>query len=202
MGRLTFALNVTLDGCCDHREGVADDALHRYYTRLMDEAGGMLFGRVTYELMESQHVPRRGEPAGGDRGAQATHATRPASGKPEARGRARADGADRRVPPGGAPGPGGARADAVCRPEPVVAHEAPRRETLQVRRDGAALPPEIGRAGEGGGRASWVAPVEARARTESLRSISSVSVPMKVTVADPGNPSREKSARVTAPSPG
>jgi dihydrofolate reductase len=53
MGLLTFALNVTLDGCCDHREGIADDALLRYYTRLMDEAGGMLFGRVTYELMES-----------------------------------------------------------------------------------------------------------------------------------------------------
>src|SRR5438477_9421035 len=53
MGLLTFALNVTLDGCCDHREGVADDALLRYYTRLMDEAGGMLFGRTTYEMMES-----------------------------------------------------------------------------------------------------------------------------------------------------
>jgi dihydrofolate reductase len=53
MGLLTFALNVTLDGCCDHREGVADDALLRYYTRLMDEAGGMLFGRVTYEMMEN-----------------------------------------------------------------------------------------------------------------------------------------------------
>jgi len=53
MGLLTFALNVTLDGCCDHREGVADDALLRYYTRLMDAAGGMLFGRTTYEMMES-----------------------------------------------------------------------------------------------------------------------------------------------------
>ena len=53
MGLLTFAINVTADGCCDHREGIADDALLRYYTRLMDAAGGMLFGRVTYELMES-----------------------------------------------------------------------------------------------------------------------------------------------------
>jgi dihydrofolate reductase len=53
MGLLTFALNVTLDGCCDHREAVADDALLRYYTRLMDDAEGMLFGRATYELMES-----------------------------------------------------------------------------------------------------------------------------------------------------
>jgi dihydrofolate reductase len=53
MGLLTFALNVTLDGCCDHREGIADDELHEYFTRLMDSAGAMLFGRTTYELMES-----------------------------------------------------------------------------------------------------------------------------------------------------
>ena len=53
MGLLTFALNVTLDGCCDHREAIADDALLRYYTRMMDGVGGMLFGRVTYEMMES-----------------------------------------------------------------------------------------------------------------------------------------------------
>jgi len=53
MGLLTFALNVTLDGCCDHREMIADDALLRFYTRMMDEAGGMLFGRTTYELMEN-----------------------------------------------------------------------------------------------------------------------------------------------------
>src|SRR5262249_31099622 len=52
MGLLTFALNVTLDGCCDHREGVANDELLRYWTRVMDAAGAMLFGRRTYELME------------------------------------------------------------------------------------------------------------------------------------------------------
>jgi dihydrofolate reductase len=52
MGLLTFGLNVTLDGCCDHRAGVVDEELHRYWTRLMDAAGGMLFGRRTYELME------------------------------------------------------------------------------------------------------------------------------------------------------
>ena len=52
MGLLTFALNVTLDGCCDHREGVVDDEMLRYWTRLMDSAGAMLFGRRTYELME------------------------------------------------------------------------------------------------------------------------------------------------------
>jgi len=52
MGLLTFALNVTLDGCCDHRVGIADDELHDYFTQLMDDAGAMLFGRTTYELME------------------------------------------------------------------------------------------------------------------------------------------------------
>jgi dihydrofolate reductase len=52
MGLLTFALNVTLDGCDDHREGIADEELHDYFTELMDAAGAMLFGRTTYELME------------------------------------------------------------------------------------------------------------------------------------------------------
>jgi dihydrofolate reductase len=52
MGLLTFSFNVTLDGCVDHQEGIADDETHAYYTRLMDEAGAMLWGRVTYEMME------------------------------------------------------------------------------------------------------------------------------------------------------
>src|SRR3954466_1414736 len=53
MGLLTFSINVTLDGCVDHREGIADDETHAYFTRLMDEAGAMLWGRITYEMMES-----------------------------------------------------------------------------------------------------------------------------------------------------
>ncbi|MGW4945941.1 dihydrofolate reductase family protein [Actinoplanes sp. NPDC004185] len=53
MGLLTFSLNVTLDGCVDHQEGIADDETHAFFTRLMDESGAMLWGRVTYELMES-----------------------------------------------------------------------------------------------------------------------------------------------------
>jgi len=52
-GTLTFALNVTLDGCCDHREGIADDELHDHYTQLIGTAGAMLFGRTTYEMMEA-----------------------------------------------------------------------------------------------------------------------------------------------------
>ena len=53
MGILTFSLNLTLDGCVDHREGIADDETHAFFTRLMDEGGAMLWGRVTYEMMES-----------------------------------------------------------------------------------------------------------------------------------------------------
>ena len=53
MGLLTFGINLTLDGCCDHRVGIADEALHDHWTRLMDAAGAMMWGRTTYELMES-----------------------------------------------------------------------------------------------------------------------------------------------------
>jgi len=53
MGRLTFSINITLDGCVDHQEGIADDETHAFFTRLMDEGGAMLWGRVTYEMMES-----------------------------------------------------------------------------------------------------------------------------------------------------
>ncbi len=52
MGRLTFSINLTLDGCVDHQEGIADDETHAFFTRLMDEHGAMLWGRVTYEMME------------------------------------------------------------------------------------------------------------------------------------------------------
>jgi dihydrofolate reductase len=52
MGRLTFSLNLTLDGCVDHQEGIADDETHAFFIRLMDECGAMLWGRVTYEMME------------------------------------------------------------------------------------------------------------------------------------------------------
>jgi dihydrofolate reductase len=53
MGLLIFSLNLTLDGSVDHREGIADDETHAFFTRLMDEGGAMLGGRVTYEMMES-----------------------------------------------------------------------------------------------------------------------------------------------------
>lgn len=53
MGLLTFSLNLTLDGCVDHRDGTADDETHAFFTRLMDEGGAILWGRATYEMMES-----------------------------------------------------------------------------------------------------------------------------------------------------
>ncbi|MDN5726541.1 MAG: dihydrofolate reductase family protein [Propionibacteriales bacterium] len=62
MGLLTFSINVTLDGCVDHREGIADDETHAHFTHLMDACGAMLWGRTTYEMMEG-HWPgvARGE---------------------------------------------------------------------------------------------------------------------------------------------
>ena len=53
MGLLTFSINVTLDGCVDHQEGIVDDETRAFFTRLMDASGAMLWGRVTYEMMES-----------------------------------------------------------------------------------------------------------------------------------------------------
>ena len=53
MGLLTFSINVTLDGCVDHQEGIADDDTYAFFTRLMDEGGAMRWGRATYEMMES-----------------------------------------------------------------------------------------------------------------------------------------------------
>ena len=56
MGLLTFSINVTPDGCVDHQEGIADDETHAFFTRLMDQSAAMLWGRVTYEMMEG-HWP-------------------------------------------------------------------------------------------------------------------------------------------------
>ncbi len=53
MGLLIFSTNITLDGCVDHQQGIADNETHSFFTRLMDESGAMLWGRVTYEMMES-----------------------------------------------------------------------------------------------------------------------------------------------------
>ncbi len=51
MRKVVFAINITADGYCSHTDGIVDDELHRYFTRLLRNADILLFGRVTYELM-------------------------------------------------------------------------------------------------------------------------------------------------------
>lgn len=53
MRKLIAAINLTLDGFCDHTSGVADDEMLQHYTDLIRGAGAILYGRVTYQLMES-----------------------------------------------------------------------------------------------------------------------------------------------------
>lgn len=52
MRPLRYSINVTLDGCCDHRAGIADEDLHRHAAEGLARADALLFGRVTYEMME------------------------------------------------------------------------------------------------------------------------------------------------------
>jgi dihydrofolate reductase len=61
MRPLRFSINVTLDGCCDHRVGIADEELHRHAAENLARADALLFGRVTYEMMEAAwRSPRTG----------------------------------------------------------------------------------------------------------------------------------------------
>jgi dihydrofolate reductase len=53
MRPLRYSINVTLDGCCDHRAAVADEELHRHAAENIAQADALLFGRVTYEMMEA-----------------------------------------------------------------------------------------------------------------------------------------------------
>ena len=53
MRPLRYSINVTLDGCCDHRAGIVDEDLHRHHTENLARADALLFGRVTYEMMEA-----------------------------------------------------------------------------------------------------------------------------------------------------
>ena len=52
MRPLRYSINVTLDGCCDHRAIVPDEELHRHAVENIAKADALLFGRVTYEMME------------------------------------------------------------------------------------------------------------------------------------------------------
>jgi dihydrofolate reductase len=51
MRKLIYAINLTLDGCCDHTKGVVDEDLFDYYIQLIREAGLFVYGRKTYQLM-------------------------------------------------------------------------------------------------------------------------------------------------------
>jgi dihydrofolate reductase len=63
MRPLRYSINVTLDGCVDHRAGIPpDEELHRHHTANLAQADALLFGRVTYEMMESAW--RQPAPAG------------------------------------------------------------------------------------------------------------------------------------------
>ena len=53
MRPLRYSINVTLDGCVDHRAGIADEELHRHHLENIEQADALLFGRVTYEMMEA-----------------------------------------------------------------------------------------------------------------------------------------------------
>src|SRR5690349_18198267 len=52
MRRVIAAINMTIDGICDHTAGIADEELHQHYTELLDSAGVILYGRTTYQLMQ------------------------------------------------------------------------------------------------------------------------------------------------------
>ncbi len=60
MRPLRYSINVTLDGCCDHRAGSPDEELHRHAAANIAQADALLFGRVTYKMMEEAFRPPAG----------------------------------------------------------------------------------------------------------------------------------------------
>ncbi len=57
MRPLRYSINITLDGCCDHREGSPDPESHRHAAKSIEEADALIFGRVAYEMMEEAWRP-------------------------------------------------------------------------------------------------------------------------------------------------
>jgi dihydrofolate reductase len=53
MRKLIAAINMTLDGFCDHDKFIADEEIHQHYNEILSNADTILFGRITYQLMES-----------------------------------------------------------------------------------------------------------------------------------------------------
>jgi hypothetical protein len=54
MRPLRYSINLTLDGCCDHRAIVPNEEIHRHAAANIEQADALLFGRVTYGLMEAR----------------------------------------------------------------------------------------------------------------------------------------------------
>lgn len=57
MRPLRYSINITLDGCCDHRAIPADEEMHRHAVGTLEQADALLFGRVTYQMMEAAFRP-------------------------------------------------------------------------------------------------------------------------------------------------
>jgi dihydrofolate reductase len=57
MRPLRYSINVTLDGCVDHRAGIPDEEMHRHHARNIEQADALLLGRVTYQMMEEAWRP-------------------------------------------------------------------------------------------------------------------------------------------------
>src|SRR5690606_13823331 len=57
MRPLRYAINLTLDGCCDHQGGTPDAESHRYASELITRADAIIFGRVIYQMMEEAWRP-------------------------------------------------------------------------------------------------------------------------------------------------
>ena len=57
MPLLRYAINITLDGCCHHEAGSTAEELHRYWAESIARADALLFGRVTYQMMEAAWRP-------------------------------------------------------------------------------------------------------------------------------------------------
>ena len=53
MRKLIAAINMTLDGFCDHTALIADEEIHQHYNELLSNADTLIYGRITYQLMES-----------------------------------------------------------------------------------------------------------------------------------------------------
>lgn len=52
MRKVIAATNMTLDGVCDHTTGIPSEELHLHYSDLLNNSGVILYGRITYELMQ------------------------------------------------------------------------------------------------------------------------------------------------------